>query len=66
MSKKKHKLRAITNAEYCDKWKSKHHRCCTDYDLCMICPLSFYPRCFDSQKPFRFADGKYIFIEVKE
>lgn len=64
--KPKHKLRAMTNAEFCDKWKSKHHRCCTDYDLCMICPLSFYPRCFDSQKPFRFADGKYIFIEVKE
>lgn len=66
MSKKKRKLRAITNAEFCDKWKSKHHNSCNDYDRCMGCPLVFYYGCYNSQKPFRFADGKYIFIEVKE
>lgn len=65
-TKKKRKFMAMTNAEFCDKWKSKHYRSCTDYDLCMTCPLLSYFDCYNSQKPFRFADGKYIFIEVKE
>lgn len=62
--KKKRKFRAMTNAEFCVKWQSKHrNRCYGDYE---ICPLLYYSGCYKNQKPFRFIDGKYIFIEVKE
>lgn len=63
-NKKKRKLRAMTNAEYCKRWRLKHHgRCYSDYDLC---PLFSYLDCCNSQKPFRLANGKYIFKEVEE
>nr|DAO16276.1 MAG TPA: hypothetical protein [Caudoviricetes sp.] len=62
--KKKRKFRAMTNAEFCDKWLSKHrNRCYGDHE---ICPLLYYSGCYTNQKPFRFVDGKYIMIEVKE
>lgn len=64
MNKKKRKFRAMTNAEFCNKWQSKHpNRCHGDYE---ICPLLYYSECYKSQKPFRFLNGKYILVEVKE
>lgn len=60
--KRKHKLRAMTDAEYCEKWRSKHYGSCySDYDLCLLFP---YSGCCNSQKPFRLANGKYILVEV--
>lgn len=61
---KTRKFRAMTNAEFCDKWRSKHHgRCYSNYDLCL---LFSYSGCCNSQKPFRLANSKYILVEVKE
>lgn len=65
MSKTKRKLRAITNAEFCDKWKAKNDgRCYNKYECC---PLFFreYSVCVN-QNTFRFMNNKYIFIEVRE
>ena len=64
-SKKKHKLRAMTNAEFCQKWWEKHFYCKSDDEY--RCPLYFSNACFEENenKPCR-INGKYIFIEVKE
>ncbi len=66
MSKKKRKFRAMTNKEFCIKWKKEHNSSC--YDKGEYCPLLYYyeTKCWTSDKPFRLANGKYIFIEVKE
>ncbi len=61
MSKKKHKLRAMTDAEFCDKWRREHHgKCYRDYNLC---PLFCYQGCCNSKKPCK-VNGKYILVEV--
>lgn len=66
MSKKKRKFRAMTNKEVCIKWQKEHNSSC--YDKGEYCPLLYYyeTKCWTSDKPFRLANGKYIFIEVKE
>lgn len=66
ISKKKAKLRAITNGEICRKWKESHIFCrkddvkCPFYGVVDCRPSSF------KKKPFQTKDGKYILIEVKE
>lgn len=56
MSKKKHKLRAMTNDEFCDLYISH----------CIGCPLR--PECLTGKldKPYKTKDGKYILTEVRE
>lgn len=64
-SQKKHKLRAMTNGEYCDKW-FKEHSCCRNFGV-YTCP-NFYSNCTD--KSFRDAPckvyGKYIVVKEKK
>lgn len=65
ISKKKRKLRAMTNAEFCDR-RFKEHPCCRYFGY-YKCP-NFYSNCTDStfkERPCR-INGKYILIEVKE
>lgn len=64
--KKKRKFRAITNGEFCRKWKEIHIFCRKDDVKCPFygvidCRLSSFKK-----KPFQTKDGKYVLIEVKE
>lgn len=64
--KKKRKFRAITNGEFCCKWKEIHIFCRKDDVKCPFygvigCRLSSFKK-----KPFQTKDGKYVLIEVKE
>jgi hypothetical protein len=62
--KKKHKFRAMTNAEFCRKWQAKHNnRCFGEFECCPLYYAVGNMCCF-STKPFRLPNGKYIFIEV--
>ena len=61
--KPKHKLRAMTNAEFCKKWRRKYHAC--RFENKKNCPLFQYQGCCNSKKPCR-INGKYILIEEKE
>lgn len=66
-SKKKHKLRAMTNKECCNKWLKNHN----DYaEPVRECPLnegcSWCYECGKDEEPRRLPNGKYILIEVKE
>lgn len=68
MSKKKRKLRAITNAEFCDKWRKNHLFCKSIVSGGYCCPISPTGNCFRESflnKPY-IINGKYIFIEVKK
>ena len=68
MSKKKRKLRAITNAEFCDKWRKNHLFCKSIVSGGYCCPISPTGNCFRESflnKPY-IINGKYIFIEVRE
>lgn len=61
-SKPKRKFRAMTNAEFCDKWQAEHNNHCSGkFELC---PLFFMEGCEHSNKPYTKANGKYILIEV--
>ncbi len=64
--KKKHKIRAMTNGEYCSKWLSKH-KYCVRSDGTERCPLFPGKTCLKENvdKPL-VINGKYILIEVKE
>ena len=64
MSKKKHKLKAMTCQEFCRKWRSAHNDTCIEEHN--FCPLFFMEGCEHSNKPFRKQNGKYILIEVKK
>ncbi len=65
-NKKKRKLKAVTNGEFCRKWKEAHIFCrkddvkCPFYGVVDCRPSSF------KKNPFQTKDGKYILIEVKE
>lgn len=66
ISKKKRKLKAITNGEICRKWEEAHIFCRIDD---VKCPFYGVVDCRSSnfkKKPFQTKDGKYILIEVKE
>lgn len=65
MSKKKHKLRAMTCKEFCQKWWKKHLYCKSNAGY--RCPLFMSKTCYreNENKPCR-INGKYIFKEVKE
>ena len=67
MSKKKHKLRAMTNEEFCQKWRKSHLYCKKNVEY--RCPLFISKDCYykvvNENKPCR-INGKYILIEVKE
>lgn len=65
MSKKKHKLKAMTMSEWCDK---KCPECEYHYAI-ICCDYSDFNNVNLGQnknKPYKTKDGKYIFIEVKE
>ena len=64
--KKKHKFRAMTNLELCNK----HEDCytCPEYkkgNMMNICS-GYMHGVVTSTKPYRTTNGKYIMIEVKE
>ena len=68
MSKKKRKFRAMTNSEFCDKWRKNHLFCKSINSDGYCCPISPTGNCFRESflnKPY-IINGKYIFIEVKE
>lgn len=68
MSKKKRKFRAMTNAEFCDKWRKNHLFCKSIGSDGYCCPISPTGNCFRESflnKPY-IINGKYILIEVKE
>lgn len=60
---KTRKLRAMTNAEFCDKCQKKYHLRCNDG--VKFCPLFFKTGCGAIDKPCK-VNGKYILIEAKE
>ena len=61
MSKKKHKLRAMTCGEFCHKFR--FCRQCPMYDEHIDDCITPY---FRGSDLYRKRDGKYIFIEVRE
>lgn len=68
MSKKKRKFRAMTNGEYCDKWRKNHLFCKSIISGGYCCPFSPTGDCFRKSflsKPC-IINGKYILIEVRE
>lgn len=68
MSKKKRKFRAMTNGEFCNKWRKNHLFCKSIVSDGYCCPISPTGNCFrDSflNEPY-IINGKYILIEVKE
>lgn len=67
-NKPKRKLRAMTNAEFCDKWRKNHLFCKSIVSDGYCCPISPTGDCFRESflnKPF-IIDGKYILVEVRE
>ena len=61
MNKKKRKLRAMTNLEFCISHTSR----CISCPMLFSCPIrSSYSE--DLNKPYQTKDGKYILREVKE
>lgn len=73
MSKKKRKLRAMTNGEFCEKWLKQYY-CCADgihETLKNVCPfyglskatLCDYTEVY-TQEPCKLPNGKYILVEV--
>lgn len=68
INKKKRKFRAMTNAEFCDKWRKNHLFCKSVVSGGYCCPISPTDNCFRESfmnKPF-IINGKYILVEVKE
>jgi len=66
--KHKHKFRAMTNAEFCDKWRKNHLFCKSIVRGGYCCPISPTGNCFRESflnKPY-IINGKYILIEVAE
>jgi len=66
--KKKRKFRAMTNAEFCVKWRKNHLFCKSIVSGGYCCPISPTGNCFRESflnKPY-IINGKYILIEVKE
>lgn len=65
-SKKKRKFRAMTNAEFCDKWRKNHLFCKSIVSGGYCCPISPTGNCFRESflnKPY-IINGKYILIEA--
>ena len=63
---KTRKFRAITNGEFCRKWKEIHIFCRNGEVECpFFGVVDCRPRDFKA-KPFQTKDGKYILVEVKE
>lgn len=66
MSKKKRKFRAMTNAEFCAKWRKNHLFCKSIVSDGYCCPISPTGNCFRESflnKPY-IINGKYILVEV--
>lgn len=64
--KKKHKFRAMTNSEFCNKHKDCYT--CPEYKkgtMMNICS-GYMHGVVTSMEPYRTTNGKYIAIEVKE
>lgn len=64
--KKKRKFRAMTNMEFCAKWRKNHLFCKSIISDGYCCPISPTGNCFRKSflnKPY-IINGKYIFIEV--
>lgn len=62
----KHKLRAMTNAEFCVKWSENHLFCKSIVSGGYCCPISPTGNCFRESflnKPY-IINGKYILVEV--
>ena len=67
-SKPKRKLRAMTNSEFCDKWRKNHLFCKSINSDGYCCPISPTGNCFRESflnKPY-IINGKYIMVEVRE
>nr|DAG65255.1 MAG TPA: hypothetical protein [Bacteriophage sp.] len=65
---KKRKFRAMTNGEFCNKWRKNHLFCKSIVSDGYCCPISPTGNCFrDSflNEPY-IINGKYILIEVKK
>ena len=62
---KKRKFRAITNGEFCRKWRKIHTFCSFGELVCPFCGVDCRRSSFKKQ-PFKTKGGKYILIEVKE
>lgn len=68
ISKKKRKLRAMTNEEFCRTYAGDKNFDCKDcslYRQVYVCELSENWSLI-SKKPYKTKDGKYILREVKE
>lgn len=64
--KSKRKFRAMTNAEFCDKWRKNHLFCKSIVSGGYCCPISPTGNCFRESflnKPY-IINGKYILVEV--
>ena len=72
--KRKHKLRTMTNDEFCDKWMKQYGRCGKYfYETTLMgkaCPFnncySWCDECYKGGEPCKLPNGKYILIEVAE
>lgn len=67
--KRMRKLKAMTNEEFCDKWRKNHLFCKSIVSNGYCCPISPAGNCFRESfmnKPYKTKDGKYILREVKE
>jgi len=62
--KPKHKFRAMTNGEFCEKWQKKYKYCKPNNKH--ICPFLFSRNCSEKNKPYKTKDDKYILREVSE
>lgn len=62
--KHKHKFRAMTNGEFCEKWQKKYKYCKPNSKH--ICPFLFSRNCSEKNKPYKTKDEKYILREVSE
>lgn len=68
MRKKKRRFRAMTNAEFCVKWRKNHLFCKSIVSGGYCCPISPTGNCFRESflnKPY-IINGKYILIEGKK
>lgn len=63
-NKPKHKFRAMTNGEFCEKWQKNYKYCKPNNKH--ICPFLFSRNCSEKNKAYKTKDEKYILREVSE
>lgn len=64
--KRKHKFRAMTNAEFCRTYAGEANFDCSNCSLFHYSGLCELTDISIPKKPYKTKDGKYILIEVKE